>query len=213
MRKYLFFMVTAMWLFFVFIVGSSQAQSSEPKAEIVGQFSLLRPTLVSQFHEWRSGGGATVAYDLNKIISVDVGFLAFGKGKVLQSVGAMTIPQPEFQGLFGIKAGVKREKYGVFAKVRPGFSRLSAAQNCKGVDFTSCQDEHKNTFTADYGGVFEVYPARRFVVRVDVGAAYTAYSDRRIFRLGDPGFPNIIMTIDGKPAHIFQITMGAGFRF
>jgi hypothetical protein len=212
MRKYLFFTVTAMWLFFVFIVGSSQAQATEPKAEIVGQFSLLRPTLVSQFYEWRSGGGVTVAYDLNKIISLDVGFLAFGKGKVLQSVGAMTIPQPEFQGLFGIKAGVKREKYGVFAKLRPGFSRLSAALNCPG-DETTCRNERRTSFTADYGGVFEVYPSRRFVVRVDAGAAYTSYSDRRVIFPGDPGFPNRAVTIDGNPAHIFQISMGAGFRF
>jgi hypothetical protein len=210
-------MAAVVWLFSVSMVEVTRAQSSEPKAEIVGQFTWLRRETFPSNYKWKAGGGAVFGYDLNKNVSLDLGFLAFGKGTVLQASEADHIPQPEFQGLFGIKAGVKREKYGVFAKLRPGFSRLSVAQDCDGDSFSSCRGKQKNAFTVDYGGVFEAYPLRRVVVRADVGAAYTRYPDRRFFIPSEPGssipFPGVSRERGGFSRNLLQFSIGAGFRF
>jgi hypothetical protein len=217
MRKCLCFRAIAIGLFFAFAVQTIQAQSSEPKVEIVGQFTRLRFEQTPDFYNSRSGGGAVIAYSLNQTISLEAAFLAFGKGQVIFAGEVENRPEPEFQGLFGIKAGVQREKYGVFAKLRPGFTRLSPALHCNGESFTSCETQRKNGFTVDYGGVFEVYPVRRVVVRADVGAAYTRYPDRRVFIPSEPGspipFPGVFHDRDGVSRNLFQFSIGAGFRF
>lgn len=217
MKRRTICMAAVVWLFSVCMVEAARAQSSEPKAEIVGQFAMLRRETFRSSYQWKAGGGAVFGYDLNKNISLDLGFLAFGKGTVSQASEAGHIPQPEFQALFGIKGGVKREKYGVFAKLRPGFSRLSVAQDCDNDSFSSCRGKRKNAFTVDYGGVFEAYPLRRVVVRADVGAAFTRYPDRRFFVPSEPGssipFPGVSRELSGFSRNLFQFSIGAGFRF
>jgi hypothetical protein len=218
MRKRLFFMVAAMWLFYVLTVSGSVAQSSEPKVDIVGQYTLLRSQRFSgNSNKWQPGGGGVFAYHILKSVSLEAAVFGYGKGPVIFAGEAQDLPRPELQGLFGVKVGVKREKYGAFGKLRPGFTRLAAAQNCDGDSFTSCRNEHKKAFTIDYGGVFEVYPVRRIVVRVDVGAAYTSYPDRRVFIPSEPGsnipFPGVFVDRAGASRNLFQISIGAGFRF
>jgi hypothetical protein len=76
---------------------------------------------------------------------------------------------------FGLKLDVRRDKVGVFAKVRPGFTRLTEAggeQNCAG---TVCplvlliRPEYRTEFGLDVGGVLEFYPSMRTVARFELG--------------------------------------------
>jgi hypothetical protein len=217
MRKCLCLTATAIWLFLVFVVATTQAQSSEPKVEIVGQFTRLRFEQTPSQKNWKSGGGAVIAYSINPTISLEAAFLGFGKGPTIFAGEVEDRPRPEFQGLFGIKAGVQRQKYGVFAKLRPGFTGFSSAPHCIDDHIVSCGSYQKNGFTVDYGGVFEAYPVRRVVLRLDVGAAYTRYPDRRVFIPSEPGssipFPGVFRDRDGVSRNLFQLSIGAGFRF
>lgn len=75
--------------------------------------------------------------------------------------------------LFGVKAGYRGERVGVFAKVRPGVTSLSN----RGVDCLGevcalvllAVPEYRPEFALDLGGVVEVYPSARWLVRADVG--------------------------------------------
>ena len=206
-------------LFFTIAGVETNAQSSEPKIDVIGQFTFLR---ASEFasgttRDWEPGGGGIFTYNLNKHVGIEAAFFGFGQGTPVLFGELEFLPEPEVQGLFGIKAGSRNDRYGVFAKVRPGFTRLSKAQDCDGEAFTSCAGKNKSAFTVDYGGVFEIYPQRRIVVRVDAGWAYMSYPERRVFIPSEPGSaipsPGIFVIRDGVSKNHFQISVGAGFRF
>ena len=73
------------------------------------------------------------------------------------------------------------DRIGVFAKARPGFSRLSH----KGVDcggdlcplILVAVPEYKTEFAFDLGGVLEVYPTSRIVARFDLGDVMTTQNE------------------------------------
>src|SRR6185295_14071423 len=81
------------------------------------------------------------------------------------------------QGFFGVKAGKRFEKFGVFAKARPGFVNYSRgdyqfAGACIAVfppPIGCYQPVSRTNFAIDVGGVFEYYPSKRTIVRFDVG--------------------------------------------
>jgi hypothetical protein len=75
--------------------------------------------------------------------------------------------------VFGPKVGLRTGRFGLFAKVRPGFARLSD----QGVDCVSeicaaaslLRPVDRTEFALDLGGVLELYPSTRMVARVDIG--------------------------------------------
>jgi hypothetical protein len=80
----------------------------------------------------------------------------------------------EVECFFGLKLGMRREHYGIFAKGRPGFSTFSDTRNndiihpaphIRGIDLS-----------ADVGSVLEVYPKNdHLVIRADLGEVLTYY--------------------------------------
>jgi len=87
-----------------------------------------------------------------------------------------------FQGQFGVKAGKRFRKFGIFAKARPGFVGFTEVtkligttilgpfgvlnQTFNGGHFRSGKEAY---FSTDLGGVVEFYASRRIFTRVDVG--------------------------------------------
>ena len=108
----------------------------------------------------------------------------------------------ETQGLFGIRAGKRFGKVpvGLFVKARPGFVRL-------GNDVTRYNPTFEETrFALDLGGVLELYPSERTIVRVDYGDTLISFGDAPINSATRP--PRRLGT-----THNMQASFGFGFRF
>ena len=73
----------------------------------------------------------------------------------------------------GIKFGLRGSRFGLFGKVRPGFTRLThrgfdcAGSMCALAVFML--PEYTTEFALDLGGIVEFYPTRRLVARFDLG--------------------------------------------
>lgn len=113
------------------------------------------------------------------------------------------------QALFGPKIGMHKERVGVFGKVRPGFVRFSRFARVVDVvrfpsgDVLTVGRLTSNSFFAlDVGGVLELYPSRRTVVRFDLGDTIIYYRSLSPHEF-NPAFTR----------HNLQFSAGFGFRF
>ena len=94
------------------------------------------------------------------------------------------------QGQFGIKAGKRFGKFGVFAKARPGFASFSEVLTIVGSQTIDLNGQpftfpifdlrRKTYFSMDVGGVLEFYPSRRVLTRIDVGDTMIRYNHQAI---------------------------------
>lgn len=108
----------------------------------------------------------------------------------------------ETHGLFGVKAGKRFTKapFGLFAKARPGFVRL-------GNDITRYNPAFEETrFALDLGGVLEIYPSERTIVRVDYGDTLISFGDAPVDSATSP--PRRLGT-----THNPQTSFGFAYRF
>jgi len=123
------------------------------------------------------GGGIRIGYNMTRHFAVE------GEGSVFQR------PQTSdaatrgrwAQGFFGLKIGKRGNNLGIFAKVRPGFSRFdgitSVIRDRNGV--TEINPTKDNSFFAvDAGGGIEFYPSRRTIVRLDASDVIIRYTNR-----------------------------------
>lgn len=113
-------------------------------------------------------------------------------------------------GEFGVKAGVRRNRMGLFAKARPGLSSYSAA--ITGVNFTpsavTFTFDRTTNFVLDVGGVVEVYPTRHTMLRFDASDVLFFYGTRR-FVFG----PTQTDLSGGPKRDSMQFSAGYGWRF
>ncbi|HJQ68688.1 MAG TPA: hypothetical protein VKA70_06935 [Blastocatellia bacterium] len=117
-------------------------------------------------------------------------------------------------GVAGVKAGVRKEGYGLFAKARPGFVVYGALIDCpQGTPTLEFCTTASRTYAAlDLGGVIEFYPSGRSVIRFDVGDTMAFTRDRSFLkRLPFDEFASI--RIPGGVKHNPQVSLGIGFRF
>jgi len=201
-----------------FAPGDTRAQATDaPKLEVGVQFSSL--TMSEYRNPTEPGVGGRVTYNLTDNIALEAQFDFFPNGQRFRGFrngGRIA------QGLFGVKAGKRFEKFGIFGKVRPGLTSFSAGREetivlpgapdpVFGPAFDSIP--HRETrFATDVGAVLEFYPSRRIVTRFDAGDTIIRYGDTTgalLDRTGIVGqFP-----ISGEVRHNFQFSAGVGFRF
>ncbi len=223
--------VAAMFLFLHH--NPAVAQSETPKFEVGAQFSLVRFGDLDLDHGITEPGfGGRFTYNINSHLAVEAEMNFFPRerrvekqifgfgGEVLQG-GRKT------QGLFGIKAGARRERIGVFGKVRPGFVHFSHFERqgfvCALLGPTPCPPNpppvfSETDFALDLGGVVELYPSRRAVVRFDLGDTIIHSGSGEVIEL--PGtrqslqgpFRSVI-DITRSTSHNLQFSVGIGFRF
>jgi Outer membrane protein beta-barrel domain len=194
--------------------GNVAAQTREHAFEIGAVFTSITLTDFRERVLPASGGGdATVkgmggrfAYNISRHLAVDAeaNFLPeshFGNEEIGQKL----------QGFVGLRAGTRQGRFGVFGKVRPGvmwFGDLSSFAGCtNALSGVSCRAGHEKDFALDIGGVVEVYPSARTIVRFDVGDTLVRFK---------PGFGGSLMVPQPLPAatrHNFQWTIGFGYRF
>jgi hypothetical protein len=126
------------------------------------------------------------------------------------------------EGLFGVKIGKRYEKFGIFAKARPGLisftrGKFNIVPNNDGSSFPfDLRTERLTHFAFDVGGVLEFYPTRRIVARFDAGDTIIRYGDTTLDTFSGPAggpFTPLQFTVPGNITHNFQFTAGVGFRF
>src|SRR5215217_6551181 len=182
------------------------AQSKKEKVEIGVQSTSL--TLVHPdfpFDDTQAGIGGGLAYNFNRSIAAEAEINFFPQKQFVLRADGNAI-----QAQFGVKVGKRFEKFGVFGKVRPGFlsvDRVGSFIPGSQGDFTI---ERRAFFTIDAGGVLELYPSRRTVVRFDGGDTVI----RHPARFGQINFldPTVELIRPAKFNHNFQFTAGVAFR-
>ncbi len=196
MRKILSFaLFTAVLLI---LAGAQTAFAQEvPKIEIGAHYTMLR---FSDFDTNDSGVGARVTFNLTDNLAID-GEYNFFPTKRRHFVDGFYLDSRRYQGLLGVKAGVRGDKVGVFGKLRPGFVHFGEGTLDPTIlTILPVPGTFKSTqFALDAGGVFELYPSRSTVLRFDVGDTIIRFNE-------DGGRPKFT-------SHNLQISLGAGLRF
>jgi len=195
MRKmFLFVLITAAALLIVPAQNAqAQSRSETPKVEVGAQYTVLRINGFGAADATDSGVGGRLTFNITKGFGVEGVVNFFPQGRINFATLSTALDSNRMQGLFGVKYGIRREKVGIFAKVRPGFIRFSQGTPAVGTTSSATQ------LALDYGGVLELYPSRPFALRFDVGDT--------VIRYDNPVFVNPFFT------HNLQISTGVAFRF
>ena len=175
-------------------------------------FGNLLPTADFRETLTQPGFGGRFTYNLTSNFALevqtdfyprDLQFINNGRagGRILQSQA-------------GVKAGKRFEKFGIFAKGRPGIVSFSKAVAIDGFDptfgFPIFRTVRKTYFSFDLGGVIEFYPSSRIITRFDGGDTmihYTSFEYPVFF------FPLQTFRAPAETMHNFQFSAGVGFRF
>jgi hypothetical protein len=217
MKKHLIAATALIVLSSFFSSGEARAQSEElQKFEVSVHFSSLTLDTSSTTEP---GIGVRLTYNATKNIAFEAEGNLFphdARARSFRDGGRGT------QGLFGVKIGKRYEKFGIFAKARPGLisftrGRFDLVPNNDGSSFPfDFRTERVNHFAFDVGGVLEFYPTRRIVARFDAGDTMICYGDTTLNSFSGPeGGPFVPaqFTVPGNNTHNFQFTAGVGFRF
>ena len=209
MRRVLIMNVVTAIVFFFTYSQITCAQSKTPTFEIGGQFSAIRadnapgttfPVGLGRNGERTDlGGGGRFTVNFNRFLAVE-SEINFFKEKVTFPFSATAL---KIEGVFGAKAGIRKDKFGLFGKLRPGFMHFNKDTDCPG-----CSVHGNFDFALDAGGVIEYYPSRRFVVRFDAGDTVIFLEEKRGV---EEGFPILVQS--ARTIHRFQFSIGAGVRF
>ncbi|MEK6282350.1 MAG: outer membrane beta-barrel protein [Acidobacteriota bacterium] len=195
------------------------AQSKTPKYEVGAQFSLLR---FSDLDITEPGFGGRFTYNINEHIAVEAEgnfFPREGKeyfGETLQG-GRKT------QGLFGVKAGARTRRLGIFGKVRPGFLHFGNFTR-PGIACTDvCPPQpppnfSQTDFALDLGSVIELYPSQRTILRFDIGDTMIHSGSGEVVVIPGitqfpSGFSIPFKDVVRSTSHNLQFSVGIGFRF
>lgn len=239
----------------LFIGSEVLAQGDVPRYEIGGQLSVLsvnspssqdllglRPYFDDPCKEFdlgcvrvESGFGARFTCNLTNHVALEAEGNFF-PARPLDEFGAFTpggVPAGQiYQGQFGVKAGKRFKRFGVFMKARPGFVTFTGASQFTGFKLRTffnpsgpnVQLENgefsvgKATYlSTDVGGVLEFYPSRRIVTRFDVGDTIIRYGIYRE-RLGNVcplccPCPTGLFERPAETRHNLQFSAGIGIRF
>lgn len=191
-----FFQLTAVAFFFVTLFAGQavRVQSVASQVEVGGQLSII--DLRESVGEKPLGVGGRFTYNVTENVAFDA------------EVNYFSTPEVDLnrtQGVFGIKAGKRfgSPPIGLFAKARPGFMRFH------GERFPGVTVNGTTKLALDLGGVVELYPSKRTIVRIDVGDTIIFYNGETIRRLSLPGGPQEQL----DTGHNLQTSIGFSFRF
>lgn len=100
--------------------------------------------------------------------------------------------------LFGVRAGKRFRRVGIFLKARAGVIHF-------GGGYFEQRLDHRTRQVADIGGVIEFYPSARTFLRIDEGDTIIYYGAARLYNRPNP---DALGTV-----HNYQPGFGIGFRF
>jgi hypothetical protein len=207
-KQYFSTLAGAVLLTALFFIPALAQSSDVPKVEVGAQFSLIRLfeetpifppadgpiTGYRRSHKTNVGIGGRAGYNVTKQVAVEGELNYFPQDDNRAKINAV-------QGLFGVKAGWRGDKVGVFGKARPGFFHYEEPVVC----ITSpCNNPTFTKFALDLGGVLEFYPSRSLVTRFDLGDVMIR--QQRITGSFPPAAKDVFH-------HNLQFSAGVGFRF
>lgn len=235
------------------LVGSREIQAQSTSAaglkfEAGGQFSLLNnsvsggsatsiqcvtipcPPIItfSKSRKTQTGFGGRFGYNLTNNIALEAELNFFPKADSFSQPSAFNDGRLT-EGLFGLKAGKRFRKIGVFGKVRPGFLHATKGDlqgnprvGCPAVfpPLAGCfETTSTNSFAFDFGGVVEIYPTKRTIIRFDAGDTIVRLAKRNVLAVLNP-LPGslqasslVVIGVPAETTHNLQINAGIGFRF
>jgi hypothetical protein len=143
--------------------GATRAQSQDetPRFEAGVQLVGLR---LDGTGEGSAGIGGRFGMNLTKYVSLEAETNYFPKNP--------SGNYGETLGLFGVKLTKRFDRFGVFAKARPGFIHFSG-------DLAS-RLSRRDQFALDAGGGFEFYPTNHTAFRFDIGDTIIPYGNTTI---------------------------------
>jgi hypothetical protein len=190
---------------FIFLIAMTNGRAQEHKLEVGGFYTALN---LSEIGSTERGIGGRMSYNINDYLAVEGEFSFFPEAHL----GNSSIDQKAL-GLIGVKAGARNRWAGIFAKARPGAIQFPSLKVRRGICIpdppsTSCNRSERsgNRFAFDLGGVVEIYPAERAVMRIDFGDTMIRFDDDTYFLFPTP------VRLDGW-THNFQLSVSLGFRF
>jgi hypothetical protein len=188
---------------------NASAQPAESRLEVGVHAALFNH---SRFDQTTAGIGGRLSFDLTRWLTAEGEATFFPDENIaLESPGStpglqILYPRKRTEAFFGMKAGVRNDRVGLFAKARPGFSRVSGdGVECIG-DVCALalliRPVYGTEFALDLGGVFEFYPSRRIVARFDLGDTMIWHTSA-----APPCWA------ESCTSHNLSSRMGVGFRF
>ena len=205
----------------------SSAGGRERRFEVGIQFSSLVLRLPSngpglggfpdEGSQAEAGGGARFGFNATENLAFEVEGNFYPRRRFGISTAVGGYPA---QAQAGVKYGRRFDRFGLFAKARPGVVTFSSVNEVSGYEsfvfggqtlfFPTFRDTSKTYFSMDVGGVVEFYPSRRIVTRFDVGDTMIRYPARdnpaSIVAAPPPRLP-------AELRHNLQVTAGVGLRF
>lgn len=154
------------------------------------------------------GFGGYASYRFYKVFYLDGDLLYFPQGT---SSSGPHDGGTILQGLVGLKGGVRRNHFGFFGKVRPGFNSYSQALsgiNTAPDGTTTYSYARSTNFVLDLGGIVEFYPSEKGTLRLEAGDTHLFFGTRNVNEDG-----TIVPVPGGKLQHSIQIVLGYGWRF
>jgi len=156
------------------------------------------------FGETVNGLGGRFGYNFNRHLALDAEFSFFPETHLgNRQTGQKT------QGFAGIRAGARSNRVGLFAKLRPGvmfIGEVTSGFNCSSNSLgQTCRPSHNN-LALDAGGVLELYPSSRAIIRLDAGDPIVRIRNTTRGLLGSS-------TAVSDTTHNFQFSVGFGYRF
>jgi hypothetical protein len=220
--------LTSSLLCLLFASSAILAQSEDaPRFEVGAQFSSItihEPEEEIINFRSEAGIGGRFTFNFTDSIAAEAELTLFPRDGFSRSFNTYTVGRVT-QGLFGVKAGKRFQRFGIFGKARPGFVRFSRAlRGSRRVPSTptggvfELDFSGRSNLAVDVGAVAEFYPSRRVVTRFDVGDTIIRYRELN-FDIDelcpiDPTRPCIDRGIQpGRMRHNLQFNAGIGVRF
>jgi hypothetical protein len=182
------------------------AQDSPGHFEVGGNFTALRFNGAGNF-----GPGLEGDFNFGRHFALDAAFNWLPATRYSHVV----------QGLFGGKAGMRTEHFGLFGKVRAGFisrgnqlreeiANVGPFPLGQPIPPPIIRFGRLTERALDFGGVFEYYPAKHWALRYDFGDTVVFGEGAQIHIFGDS------FNFNGPPGnttHNFQFSTSVHYRF